>query len=250
MTKSRSQPTFCGILYYSLFLDLIAFPNLAHGLCTEGLYEVDGECCRPCHAELSLVIRQECSSTSNTVCSCSPGYFCTDMKGDDCELCVPHQVCRPGQYVKSRGTERNNTICEECQAGTFSMNGILDRCLPWTNCTAQGLYEERPGTAITDARCSQDSHNQNISLSCNLGIGIGIGIIGISIICISIIGIGIGIGISISSIGIGIGISGIGIICIGIIGIGIGIICIGIGIICIGIGIICISISIILLSSR
>ncbi|XP_074162598.1 uncharacterized protein LOC141564238 isoform X3 [Sminthopsis crassicaudata] len=240
MTKSRSQPTFCGILYYSLFLDLIAFPNLAHGLCTEGLYEVDGECCRPCHAGYKLIGR--CNIVNGTRCvPCDPETYTTHNHVlKKCLLC---KVC-------DSGTERNNTICEECQAGTFSMNGILDRCLPWTNCTAQGLYEERPGTAITDARCSQDSHNQNISLSCNLGIGIGIGIIGISIICISIIGIGIGIGISISSIGIGIGISGIGIICIGIIGIGIGIICIGIGIICIGIGIICISISIILLSSR
>ncbi|XP_074153744.1 tumor necrosis factor receptor superfamily member 5-like [Sminthopsis crassicaudata] len=122
------------------------------------------------------MIRRECSSTSNTVCGCSPGYFCTDMKDDDCELCVPHRVCSPGQYVKSRGTERNNTICEECQAGTFSTNGTLDRCLPWTNCTAQGLDEARPGTAISDARCSQDSHYQNVSFFSNPGIIIGTGI--------------------------------------------------------------------------
>ncbi|XP_074162601.1 tumor necrosis factor receptor superfamily member 4-like isoform X2 [Sminthopsis crassicaudata] len=192
MTKSRSRPTFPVILDCSLCLALIAFPNLAqgthyvYGSCTGGLYKVDGKCCRPCHAELGLVIRRECSSTSNTVCGCSPGYFCTDMKGDDCELCVPHRVCSPGQYVKARGTERNNTICEECQAGTFSTNGTLDRCLPWTNCTAQGLYEARPGTAITDAQCSQDSHHQNKNFFINLVIGIFIGIfISICIIIIS-----------------------------------------------------------------
>ncbi|XP_051844716.1 tumor necrosis factor receptor superfamily member 14-like isoform X5 [Antechinus flavipes] len=117
--------------------------------------------CKVCNSELGLVTRRECSSTSNTVCGCSTNYFCIDMKDDNCELCVPHQVCSPGQYVKSKGTERNNTICEKCQAGTFSTNGTLDRCLPWTNCTAQGLYEERPGTVITDAQCSQDSHHQN-----------------------------------------------------------------------------------------
>uniref|UniRef100_A0A7N4P806 TNFR-Cys domain-containing protein n=2 Tax=Sarcophilus harrisii TaxID=9305 RepID=A0A7N4P806_SARHA len=118
--------------------------------------------CKVCDTEFGLVTRRECSSTSNTMCGCSPGYFCIDMKDDDCELCAPHQVCNPGQYVKSKGTERKNTICENCQAGTFSMNGTLNFCLPWTNCTAQGLYKERPGTAITDARCSQDSHYQNI----------------------------------------------------------------------------------------
>ncbi|XP_051844715.1 tumor necrosis factor receptor superfamily member 14-like isoform X4 [Antechinus flavipes] len=116
--------------------------------------------CKVCDSELSLVTRRECSSTSNTVCGCSPRYFCTDMKDDDCELCAPHRVCSPGQYVKAKGTERNNTICEKCQAGTFSTNGSLDQCLPWTNCTAQGLYEERPGTAITDAQCSADSQQK------------------------------------------------------------------------------------------
>ncbi|XP_074162595.1 tumor necrosis factor receptor superfamily member 14-like [Sminthopsis crassicaudata] len=118
--------------------------------------------CKVCNSELGLVTKRECSSTSNTVCGCSPGYFCSDIKDDDCELCVPHRVCSPGQYMKSRGTERNNTICEKCQAGTFSKNWTLDQCLPWTKCTDLGLSEERPGTAITDARCSQDSHHQKI----------------------------------------------------------------------------------------
>ncbi|KAM9039136.1 uncharacterized protein ACOB8E_020605 isoform 2-T2 [Sarcophilus harrisii] len=89
--------------------------------------------CKVCDTEFGLVTRRECSSTSNTMCGCSPGYFCIDMKDDDCELCAPHQVCNPGQYVKSKGTERKNTICENCQAGTFSMNGTLNFCLPWTN---------------------------------------------------------------------------------------------------------------------
>ncbi|XP_051844713.1 tumor necrosis factor receptor superfamily member 14-like isoform X2 [Antechinus flavipes] len=124
--------------------------------------------CKVCNSELGLVTRRECSSTSNTVCGCSPGYFCTDMKNDDCKQCEPHRVCSTGQYVKTRGTERSNTICEKCQAGTFSTNGTLNFCLPWTNCTAQGLYEERPGTAITDARCSQDSHHQNMYFFSNL----------------------------------------------------------------------------------
>ncbi|XP_068934885.1 tumor necrosis factor receptor superfamily member 14-like isoform X2 [Petaurus breviceps papuanus] len=82
--------------------------------------------------EFGLMTRRECSSTSNTVCRCSPGYFCADIKGDTCELCQPHQVCAPGQYMKSRGTERSNTICEKCQAGTFSPSGTLGQCLPWT----------------------------------------------------------------------------------------------------------------------
>ncbi|XP_072464699.1 uncharacterized protein [Notamacropus eugenii] len=127
--------------------------------CKVGQYEVDGMCCYPCHADLGFVTRQECSSTSNTVCGCSPGYFCADLKDDDCELCIPHQVCTPGQYVKSPGTERSNTICEKCQAGTFSPKGTLSQCLPWTNCTAQGSSEEKPGTDTTDALCSPQTYS-------------------------------------------------------------------------------------------
>ncbi|XP_036602406.1 tumor necrosis factor receptor superfamily member 14-like isoform X5 [Trichosurus vulpecula] len=88
--------------------------------------------CKVCDPEFGFMTIKECSSTSNTVCDCSPGYFCADMKGDDCELCVHHQVCTPGQYVKSRGTKRKNTICETCPEETFSFNGTLRQCLLWT----------------------------------------------------------------------------------------------------------------------
>ncbi|XP_027731574.1 tumor necrosis factor receptor superfamily member 14-like isoform X2 [Vombatus ursinus] len=88
--------------------------------------------CKVCDPAFGLVTRRACSPTSDTVCGCSSGYFCSNMKDDDCEMCVAHRVCTPGQYMKSRGTERNNTICEECQAGTFSPNGTLGQCLPWT----------------------------------------------------------------------------------------------------------------------
>ncbi|XP_036598880.1 tumor necrosis factor receptor superfamily member 14-like isoform X2 [Trichosurus vulpecula] len=115
--------------------------------------------CKVCDPEFGLVTRRECSSTSNTVCGCFPGHFCVIMK-DDCELCEPHQVCTAGQYMKSRGTEMNNTICEKCRAGTFSPNGTLGQCLLWTNCTAQGLSEEEPGTDTKDALCSPYSNSQ------------------------------------------------------------------------------------------
>ncbi|XP_068934879.1 tumor necrosis factor receptor superfamily member 14-like isoform X2 [Petaurus breviceps papuanus] len=109
--------------------------------------------CKDCDPGSGFVTRRECLTISNTVCGCFPAHICVIMKGDDCELCEPHRVCPPGQYVKSQGTERSNTICEKCQAGTFSPNGTLGQCLPWTNCTAQGLLEEKPGTDTTDALC-------------------------------------------------------------------------------------------------
>ncbi|XP_072464694.1 tumor necrosis factor receptor superfamily member 14-like [Notamacropus eugenii] len=46
--------------------------------------------CKVCDPELGLVTRRECSSTTNTVCGCSPGYFCADTIDDGCEMCVPN----------------------------------------------------------------------------------------------------------------------------------------------------------------
>ncbi|XP_043849798.1 tumor necrosis factor receptor superfamily member 14-like [Dromiciops gliroides] len=116
--------------------------------------------CKVCDPALGFLTRKECSSTSNTVCSCSPGYFCASMKDDDCEMCIAHRDCSLGQYVKSRGTQRKNTICERCPAGTFSPSRPLHYCLSWTNCRAQGLSEEKPGTDTTDALCSLHSNFQ------------------------------------------------------------------------------------------
>nr|XP_020827471.1 tumor necrosis factor receptor superfamily member 14-like [Phascolarctos cinereus] len=86
--------------------------------------------CKGCDSESGFRTKWERSSTLNTLCGCSPGYFCTNIKDDDCERCMAHRVCTPGQYIKSTGTERNNNICEECQAGAFSPNGTLTQCLP------------------------------------------------------------------------------------------------------------------------
>ncbi|XP_074076342.1 uncharacterized protein LOC141510256 [Macrotis lagotis] len=126
--------------------------------------------CKVCDLESGFMTRWECTSTSNTVCTCSPGYFCTLMKGDDCEMC--EALCSPGQYVKSQGTDKNNAICEKCQTGTFSTNGTLDHCLPWTkcvliflpSCTAQGLVEVKPGTVTADTVCSSDSGSQTVAI--------------------------------------------------------------------------------------
>ncbi|XP_036598499.1 tumor necrosis factor receptor superfamily member 14-like isoform X2 [Trichosurus vulpecula] len=148
------------MLIFSMFIMIKLIRSQEALECMMGEYEVDEKCCYPCDPESGFMTRWECSSTSNTVCGCSPGHFCANMKDDDCETCVRHRVCDPGQYMKSRGTERNNTNCEKCQAGTFSPNGTLGQCLPWTNCTAQGLFEEKPGTDTKDELCSPYSNYQ------------------------------------------------------------------------------------------
>ncbi|KAL2773463.1 tumor necrosis factor receptor superfamily member 14 isoform 2 precursor, partial [Daubentonia madagascariensis] len=86
--------------------------------------------CRVCEPAMGLVIRQNCSRTENTLCGCSRGHFCED--GDHCAACRPHTLCRPGQRVQERGTERQDTVCQDCPPGTFSPSGSLEECQPWT----------------------------------------------------------------------------------------------------------------------
>lgn len=128
--------------------------------CTPGTYTAHlnglSEClqCRVCDPAMGLVTRQKCSSTKNTVCSCYQGHFCTMEDGDDCAACRPHSVCRPGQRVQERGTERQDTKCADCPPGTFSLNGSLAECQPWTKCGSLLQVETNPGTSSTDATCS------------------------------------------------------------------------------------------------
>uniref|UniRef100_A0A452U0I3 TNF receptor superfamily member 14 n=1 Tax=Ursus maritimus TaxID=29073 RepID=A0A452U0I3_URSMA len=112
--------------------------------CDPGTYTAHlnglSEClqCRVCDPALGLVTRQKCSRTENTVCVCDQGHFCISEDGDDCAECRPHTLCRPGQRVRARGTERQDRVCEDCPSGTFSPSGTLEECQPWTTGTHQG----------------------------------------------------------------------------------------------------------------
>ncbi|XP_076419759.1 tumor necrosis factor receptor superfamily member 14 [Peromyscus maniculatus bairdii] len=53
-------------------------------------------------ADMGLVTWRECSSREDTVCRCSPGYFCETQEGDHCSTCLPHTTCPRGQRVLKR----------------------------------------------------------------------------------------------------------------------------------------------------
>ncbi|XP_023555332.1 tumor necrosis factor receptor superfamily member 14 isoform X2 [Octodon degus] len=128
--------------------------------CPEGSYTAHPngleQClrCRDCEPDMGLVTRRRCSSTQDTTCDCSPGRFCKAREGDHCVLCQPHTACHPGQRVKERGNSSQDTLCVGCPLGTFSPNGTLDQCLPWTRCSGWLQWETEPGTSSKDATCS------------------------------------------------------------------------------------------------
>ncbi|KAM7099503.1 uncharacterized protein WM277_024338 isoform 2-T2 [Molossus nigricans] len=122
--------------------------------------------CLPCHLcdpDRGLVTRRKCSSTGNTVCGCDRGYFCVLVDGDNCAECWPHRDCRPGQRVQVTGTERQDTLCEDCPPGTFSAGGTQAVCEPWSKCSGLLEMEAKPGTNSTDVTCSSSF---NVAILC------------------------------------------------------------------------------------
>ncbi|XP_013008362.1 tumor necrosis factor receptor superfamily member 14 isoform X1 [Cavia porcellus] len=109
--------------------------------------------CQACEPGMGLVTRRKCSSTQDTVCDCIQGHFCKAQEGDHCVLCEPHSTCLAGQRVKERGTSSQDTLCADCPPGTFSPNGTLDQCLPWTRCS-WFQREVEPSTSSEDVTCS------------------------------------------------------------------------------------------------
>ncbi|XP_014390003.1 PREDICTED: tumor necrosis factor receptor superfamily member 14-like isoform X2 [Myotis brandtii] len=128
--------------------------------CTRGTYTAHlnalREClpCRVCDPGLGQVTRRKCSAQTNTVCGCGRGHFCEKQDGDSCVQCRPHSICRPGQRLRETGTEWQDTLCEDCQPGTFSAGGTQAACTPWTRCSGPLAWEATPGTNSSDVTCS------------------------------------------------------------------------------------------------
>ncbi len=85
----------------------------------------------------------------------------------DGETCVPWTNCKPGEWVESVGTDREDQKCTPCGAGTFSddynseecspcTRGFstegADECTPWTACDWDQVLKTE-GDAQTDTTC-------------------------------------------------------------------------------------------------
>ncbi|KAF4072482.1 hypothetical protein AMELA_G00263490 [Ameiurus melas] len=122
--------------------------------CTKGTFmnEPNGlnKCfsCKSC--DTGLYILQECTTSEDTVCEVSDGYYCLQMSGGECSLASKHSDCEPGQQVKTPGTNTSDTVCEPCPPGFYSPKGV--NCTKWTDCWDEIEYQEE-GTSITDVQC-------------------------------------------------------------------------------------------------
>ncbi|KAK0152606.1 Tumor necrosis factor receptor superfamily member 14 [Merluccius polli] len=87
--------------------------------------------CQPCKAEQGLVTKRECIKERNSACGVLDSFYCQSFHQDlGCTLAEMHTRCKPGQRTKAPGTNSTDTVCEDCETGFYSRNGI--ECTKWT----------------------------------------------------------------------------------------------------------------------
>ncbi|NXI42878.1 TNR8 factor, partial [Galbula dea] len=118
------------------------------------------DACVPCAeavflpTEYDLVEKEPCTFNSGRVCECRPGLFCQTALDNTCTRCQQHTVCKPGFGVKVRGTSKDDVICEECPAGTFSdQQSSTEVCKLHTDCAKLNKVALREGNATHDRVC-------------------------------------------------------------------------------------------------
>ncbi|XP_028663234.1 tumor necrosis factor receptor superfamily member 9-like [Erpetoichthys calabaricus] len=111
--------------------------------CVPGTFNIDPESssctrCRICTGKLT--VKEPCTSTRNTVCTCVEGFKCVDA---ECSRCI--KQCGKGEETFESG-------CKKCDSGTFNdkVDGI---CKPWKKRCRNGEIIKQNGTAESDVLC-------------------------------------------------------------------------------------------------
>ncbi|XP_074499250.1 uncharacterized protein LOC141772310 [Sebastes fasciatus] len=113
--------------------------------------------CTSCDQGHGLFAQQECTATKDTICDVLSGYFCKHlMDGGGCSLAEKHSPCPPGHRIKEPGTSRTDTMCELCQPGHFSQDGL--NCTVWTICSETQVKVE--GSSSSDVVCGAASRER------------------------------------------------------------------------------------------
>ncbi|CAL8337351.1 unnamed protein product [Lota lota] len=124
--------------------------------------------CTPCLTCSNNTVEQ-CTATTNTKCSCSDGYMCSD---EHCSKCEVKKTCLLGEKLQREGNRVFSYKCEPCPDKTYSdtHDGI---CKSLTQCSDNGLFAVFPGNKTHNSRCSlhgvpvkEDSTIIVVSLAC------------------------------------------------------------------------------------
>uniref|UniRef100_A0A3Q3CZ42 Tumor necrosis factor receptor superfamily member 14-like n=1 Tax=Haplochromis burtoni TaxID=8153 RepID=A0A3Q3CZ42_HAPBU len=86
--------------------------------------------CTTCDTGHGLFVKRNCTAKTDTVCDVLNGYYCKRLiDSNGCSLAEKHSQCEAGQRIKESGTSRSDTVCEDCQPGFFSKDGV--KCTAW-----------------------------------------------------------------------------------------------------------------------
>ncbi|XP_017296003.1 tumor necrosis factor receptor superfamily member 14 isoform X2 [Kryptolebias marmoratus] len=131
--------------------------------------------CSSCDPGHGLFPKQECSPTSDTFCEALNGFFCRSVTSSGCTEAEKHSVCKPGQRIKEPGTNRRDAVCEDCQEGYFSSEGVT--CSLWAKCSeSQTKVEE--GSSVSDVVCrNKSTRNRFFLFLLILPVGLVFGVI-------------------------------------------------------------------------
>ncbi|XP_059547507.1 tumor necrosis factor receptor superfamily member 14-like isoform X6 [Myotis daubentonii] len=133
-------------LRLALSLLLLRAPPCALGKpsCKEVEFPTGSMCCPKCWP--GFWVQEACGELRTTVCApCTRGTYTPHLNA--LPECLPCRVCDPG-------TKWQDTLCEDCQPGTFSAGGTQAACTPWTRCSGPLTWEAKPGTNSSDVTCS------------------------------------------------------------------------------------------------
>nr|XP_055024933.1 tumor necrosis factor receptor superfamily member 14-like [Misgurnus anguillicaudatus] len=114
--------------------------------------------CRNCSKSQGLYIQSQCNTIKDTVCDVLDGYHCVDYSNSQCQLAQKHTVCNPGQEIKTPGTKRSDTKCEDCPSGFYSPTGL--NCTRWTDCAVKNEIQTETGSSIKDVACTPKSRSR------------------------------------------------------------------------------------------
>ncbi|KAF5885807.1 tumor necrosis factor receptor superfamily member 5-like isoform X1, partial [Clarias magur] len=106
--------------------------------------------CTVCDTGAGLRVKTSCTRNSNTVCEPLEGFYCIDEERGSCRQAVEHTKCKPGQYIKQKGTAVKDAECAVCPDGTYSSGSL---CKQHTKCQDEGLEEITAGTSSADVTC-------------------------------------------------------------------------------------------------
>ncbi|XP_070695245.1 tumor necrosis factor receptor superfamily member 14-like isoform X2 [Pempheris klunzingeri] len=114
--------------------------------------------CTSCGQGHGLFVQLDCTIRSDTVCGAQSGHYCKSLADDTgCSLAEKHTLCAAGEGIKYPGTNTTDTVCELCQPGYFSQDGV--NCTPWTICSgSHGKVKE--GSASSDVVCNRASRQR------------------------------------------------------------------------------------------